>query len=691
MSARPYVAAVYVVAVLPWLVAARQGWKLRHLRAPYGAIFWTFGLATMLVVAHFTAHAACWLLPPEYLTEVGAAWTPLGVANDLTLVPMMAVSLHGARLLVARGAPPSPRWLAVNYGIAAMLLVPTFASPTMLAVPALALVSRRTHLVVQQLYVVAVVALIVRWVARIAVRERWRAGGLAVPRRADVVSLATALLGVLAFVPLLLLRDRVWQPVYLLLDVVIGTAFALPFVVRVFGEVVRAFLVTIAMTLAAAGVLLGARTLEAHAGAPDLRPLVDAGAVLLLLVLLVPGQVALRDGIDRIVFRRTRRRRAELQAFLHALPPTAGAAECCARAVGELARVMQLRGAALLLEDGQGFAHGELDLEPIRAAWPRGAAAAELPSRALVGWALYTLPPQLERVVSDADVVGVVPVASPHHCWGHLFFRTGLLRATFSDEDIQAIEGFGDQLGLVLAAANLLARTVDVERSLAHVEKLAAIGETAARIAHEIRNPVTAARSLAQQLVRDPASPHNAEHAGLILTELERVERQVGELLRFARREDFRFAPVDLAELVTATVAGTRVRLEEAHVVVDVDAAGTVVARGDRERLRQVLLNLIDNAVDALREAALPRRLRIAVTGNNGTATLSVADNGPGVPADALPQLFEPFFSLKENGTGLGLAIARRTVEAHGGRIEAEPGAVAGLTIRVVLPTATAE
>src|SRR5439155_300092 len=104
----------------------------------------------------------------------------------------------------------------------------------------------------------------------------------------------------------------------------------------------------------------------------------------------------------------------------------------------------------------------------------------------------------------------------------------------------EAFQVFVAQLALLLDGADLLARTVAVERSLAHAEKLAALGELAARIAHEIRNPVTAARSLAQQLSREPGLPWVAEHR-LILEELERVERRVGELLRFARRDELRF------------------------------------------------------------------------------------------------------------------------------------------------------
>ncbi len=268
-----------------------------------------------------------------------------------------------------------------------------------------------------------------------------------------------------------------------------------------------------------------------------------------------------------------------------------------------------------------------------------------------------------------------------------MFIRTGLLGATYNDEDMQAVDAFADQLALVLDGAELLARAVAVERSLAHSEKLAAIGELSARIVHDIRNPVAAARSIAQQLGREPGAPFAAEH-GLILTELERVERQVAALLRFARREEYRFEAVDLSELTRGTVEALRARLEGAGIELALEVTEGVTARADREKMRHVLVNLIENAIDALGETAGARRLALSVAGANGVATLRVTDSGPGVPADVLPHLFEPFFSLKATGTGLGLAIARRTVEAHGGRIEARSAAGTGMTLAVELPGA---
>src|SRR5581483_11997394 len=279
------------------------------------------------------------------------------------------------------------------------------------------------------------------------------------------------------------------------------------------------------------------------------------------------------------------------------------------------------------------------------------------------------------------------PIASPRRRWGHLFAVEPLFTAPIDAGELEMVAAFLHQLALVLDAYELLEHAVEVERSLAHAEKLAAIGELSARVAHEIRNPVTAARSLAQLLARHPDAPDNAENAELILTELERVERQIASLLRFARREEYRFAPTDVAELVRSAVADLRPRLDDAGVAVDVDVDdGGLTARVDAEKLRQVVINLVENARDALATADGDRRLRVAARRSDGVAHLRIADTGPGIPPAVLARVFEPFFSLKENGTGLGLAIVKRTVEAHGGRIAAENAAGGGAVFAIDLP-----
>ncbi len=197
--------------------------------------------------------------------------------------------------------------------------------------------------------------------------------------------------------------------------------------------------------------------------------------------------------------------------------------------------------------------------------------------------------------------------------------------------------------------------------------------DLSASIAHEIRNPITAAKSLVQQMGEDPASDENLEYAGLALSELDRVERSISHLLRYARDEEPRFAPMALAEVARAAVEGLRDRAGEQGVelAVEFDAEGEM--RGDAEKLRRVVENLVANAIDALAESGAPCPKVELLGGENLAATevwLRVVDNGPGIPADEQARIWSPFFTTKETGTGLGLALSRKTVEAHGGSID---------------------
>jgi len=174
----------------------------------------------------------------------------------------------------------------------------------------------------------------------------------------------------------------------------------------------------------------------------------------------------------------------------------------------------------------------------------------------------------------------------------------------------------------------------------------------------------------------------------LILSELERIERQVSSLLRFSRRDEFVFVELDLGELVRQIVLDLRPRLENSGIAVEASVDGPPCCRADREKLRQVLINLIENARDALGGQSAGQ-ISVVAAGANGRLNVWVNDNGPGIPDDALAKIFEPFFTLKRSGTGLGLAIARRTIEAHGGRITAARTSGSGMSFRIDLPAAT--
>jgi signal transduction histidine kinase len=677
-------AALFVPALLWTIIAtnASQGFRSRRPDSPPVRL----ALVSALMAMHYGLSVLMRLTPTDL------DWQAPGLTVGLSLLDTACV-VGGIALFSHRGPlwplhddrPRSRRWLAANYGAAA-LVIALAPLPQLVWTPGVWLAwfySTTAAL----LYCITVTGLVLHNMYRHARRGGWRPGRLVGVRSFDVALVAGGFVFVSAIAALVLLSSGIGfsitaRRVLLVLHVALGLSLAAVPAVRILGEVVRGFLLVATLLITIAMVYFGTQTLTAGL-TPELHRLLDLAAILVLALLLLPGQMWLRRAIDRVVFRRGRRQ-AELLAFVRELSPELGTLECARRGLAEIARVMRLRGAAIVLRDGEAAAHGTFALDPLRRAWPRGAAADALPTRPFVGAALRDA--GLREALAEAEVVGVAPVVSPRQRWGHLFITTGLLGATFIDEDAEIVETFAAQLALVLDGAELLARSLAVERALAHAEKLAAIGELAARVAHEIRNPVTAARSLAQQLGREPQSPLNAEHAQVILTELERVERQVAALLRFARREEFRFEPVDVATLVRTTVNELHPRLEAGGVHVTLAAADGVTARADREKLRQVLINVIENSLDALRETSGERRLAIDVGRENGAATIRVTDSGPGVAADALPRLFEPFFSLKAQGTGLGLAIARRTIEAHGGRIEARSPTGEGLSLTFELP-----
>ena len=198
--------------------------------------------------------------------------------------------------------------------------------------------------------------------------------------------------------------------------------------------------------------------------------------------------------------------------------------------------------------------------------------------------------------------------------------------------------------------------------------------ELSASIAHEIRNPITAAKSLVQQMGEDPSSHENVAYANVALEELDRVERSISHLLKYAREEELQLAELRIAEVVDSALETFRERIAKLGVTVTREQGGAGALRGDPEKLRRVLINLIGNALDALEEARTPGPLLKLVSGEDLAGRevwLRVRDNGPGIDAEKLARIFSPFYTSKTSGTGLGLAISKKLIDAHGGSIEA--------------------
>jgi two-component system sensor histidine kinase HydH len=201
-----------------------------------------------------------------------------------------------------------------------------------------------------------------------------------------------------------------------------------------------------------------------------------------------------------------------------------------------------------------------------------------------------------------------------------------------------------------------------------------------ASIAHEIRNPITAAKSLIQQISEDPQSEDRDEYARVAVGELERVERSISHLLRFAREEDRRTQSILMEDVLESAIETFRDRCARRGFEIErqYDIPGQLEA--DPEQLRRVVINLISNALDAIEAAGIEApEIRVAM-GENLAGTeiwLRIRDNGLGMDDETRARIFDPFYtSRKKEGTGLGLALCRKIVDEHGGRIEvdSEPG-----------------
>lgn len=257
-----------------------------------------------------------------------------------------------------------------------------------------------------------------------------------------------------------------------------------------------------------------------------------------------------------------------------------------------------------------------------------------------------------------------------------------------------------DEVAQLTRAFNQM--TLDLARSeeeLRQSERVAAWREIARRIAHEIKNPLSPIQMSIEMLkkVWDRKHPDFEkifhESTETILEEVERMRRIVSEFSDFARMPEPRPIPTDLCELVTQVVV--LVREAAPSVEVRVSAAGELMATVDPDQIRQAVMNLVQNACEAVQgrdgdEAnGEPGRVEVRVERDGaraGQARVVVTDNGPGMTAETRQKLFTPYFTTKSSGTGLGLAIVRRIVEEHDGQIQVDSELGVGTRFVVRLP-----
>ena len=291
-----------------------------------------------------------------------------------------------------------------------------------------------------------------------------------------------------------------------------------------------------------------------------------------------------------------------------------------------------------------------------------------------------------------------VPLLVKGEARGAIYVDNLFQGRTIGDEDIQVLTMFASNASLAMENASLyesLESALDTVRTtqdrLVQSEKLMALGEMAARIAHEIKNPLTAIGGFARRIAspRAGGGAHSPErYAQIILKEVQRLERIVNETLYFSREMVPAFRIVNLNVEIREVLSMFREELEEASISSMVDLSPDLPSiSADPDQIRQVVWNLVSNAIQAVGGSGiLTVATHLSDPAEGIGVVLEVSDTGGGIPHDVVHNIFNPFFTTKAKGTGLGLPIVHAIVEKHGGTIHLDNREGAGVAFSIFLP-----
>jgi two-component system sensor histidine kinase AtoS len=266
--------------------------------------------------------------------------------------------------------------------------------------------------------------------------------------------------------------------------------------------------------------------------------------------------------------------------------------------------------------------------------------------------------------------------------------RIGITASYLQQRHPSTGSAHADEIVGVTIAFKDLNQMRSLRARLQQADQLAALGTVTAGVAHEIRNPLASLRGLTELLGRDvqPGEPRY-KYVETMLESIDRLNRLIEDLLLFSKPKAGYISLVDLTQVVSETVSLTQHGLGERRVTVEVsvDPSHSLVVRGNRQRVGQVLSNILLNGVQATPDEG---RITVSAGERDGHAHISVHNTGSFIPPDIRRQLFVPFFTTRPSGTGLGLAIARQLVTALDGRIEVESDPATGTTFTIELPLA---
>lgn len=306
------------------------------------------------------------------------------------------------------------------------------------------------------------------------------------------------------------------------------------------------------------------------------------------------------------------------------------------------------------------------------------------------------LTPEEQSKLIELKAEMIYPLKVMNHISGMIILGGKINKQSFNNEEINLLSLLFDQATFAIEHASLYEMQTDRIKKMYRTDRLATLGELAAGAAHEIRNPLTAIRSTIQYLSKDfKSDPVKSEMVNELITEVERINKIVQGLLSFSRPSALNLAEVNIEQLINQILLLVNPSIKKNNIQVQFEYFNeNMTISGDQEQLKQVFLNIIINAIDAMANNSPESPRLLIISSERGTMVdsktkyliLTFEDTGSGIPASEIENVFNPFFTTKEEGTGLGLAISYGIINSHGGEIEISSESGMGTCIKIKLP-----
>ncbi|MBJ6798773.1 two-component system sensor histidine kinase NtrB [Geomonas propionica] len=309
--------------------------------------------------------------------------------------------------------------------------------------------------------------------------------------------------------------------------------------------------------------------------------------------------------------------------------------------------------------------------------------------------------PEETGIGSDASAVSrtalaASPLIAHGQTVGVVLVDNALTLSPITQERLRFLQLFTNQAGMAIENSILYNRIEDAHRQLSEAqesllqkERLAAIGEMAAGIAHELKGPLVSIGGFAGRLARKlPPESNEWASADLIVREVVRLEGILSEILLFSKKTTICYTRCNIVDIVKETLAMTAPTAEEKQIEISTKfPRQRQVLLGDCQQLKQVFLNLIQNSLEAMTPGGqLSIQAHPGELDGKEAISIKIVDTGGGIPLEQLNNIFTPFFTTKQSGTGLGLPIANRIITNHGGKIHVTNHPGVGAEFRIVLP-----